>query len=255
MASGLLVRAAAGAAKAAVAVLAIVVIWWAVIHGFGIEPFFMPGPAVTFESLWEDRGELASAAWVTLKGGLVGLAASTAFASILAVLVVRSTALRRTVLPIAIVIRNVPIIAIAPLITLVIGRGLKTSVVAVTIVTFFPIFAYLSEGFCAVTSEMNELMRLYDATFMQKLRHVRVRVALPFLFAGLQDGARAAVLAAMLAEWLTGTEGLGVELARAASARRSDLVWAVVIVATSLALAMFYTTKVLEQEVNKRSTI
>ncbi len=238
--------------KLAAVVAGVIAAWWAIIHLFGIDPFFMPGPAATFEAVIERRSDLASASWVTMRAAVFGLALSTVFAAVLAAIVVTSRTLERTVLPFAIVLRTIPVIALAPLITLIVGRGFRTSVVAVTIVTFFPIFAYFAEGLRAVSSDMSELMRLYNASFPQELWYVRIRVALPFLFAGVQDGARAAVLAAMLAELLTGNQGLGVELVRGASGIRSDLVWAVVVVATVWSIGLFFAARVLEREVLKR---
>lgn len=236
-------------------VFIVVAVWSGIIRILDIDPFFMPGPAATLEAIVDGRSDLFSAALITFKAAAFGLLVSAVFASILAALVVRSAAIERTLLPLAIVLRTIPVIALAPLITLIIGRGFKTSVVAVVIVTFFPIFAYLAEGLRAVTQEMEELMRLYDASYLQSLRMVRVWVALPFLFAGLQTGARAAVLAAMLAEWLTGVNGLGRELVRAASNSRSDEVWAVVVVTTLLSLAFFFGTRALERRVKRRSVL
>ena len=242
-------------AKLCLTIAGIIAIWWAVIHSFGIDPFFMPGPASTFDALIDGRRELADASWVTMRAAVFGLVFSAAFAICLAAIVVRSSVLERTILPFAIVLRTIPVIALAPLITLIVGRGFRTSVVSVTVVTFFPIFAYFAEGLRSVSNDMNELMRLYYANYIQQLWFVRVRVALPFLFAGLQDGARAAVLAAMLAELLTGTQGLGVELVRAASGARSDLVWAVVVVATVWSVVLFFATRALERGVSRRSAI
>jgi ABC-type nitrate/sulfonate/bicarbonate transport system permease component len=64
-------------------------------------------------------------------------------------------------------------------------------------------------------------------------------VTVPFLFAGLRSAAAVAVLGAMLAEWLTGTQGLGYLLTNAAALRDLPLLWSVVIVASSLSLGFF----------------
>ncbi len=248
---GVVDRSLVSLGKLAAVIAGVIIAWWAIIHLFDIDPFFMPGPAATFEAVVDRRDDLASASWVTMRAAVFGLALSTVFAAVLAAIVVTSRTLERTVLPFAIVLRTIPVIALAPLITLIVGRGFRTSVVAVTIVTFFPIFAYFAEGLRAVSDDMSELMRLYSASFPQELWYVRIRVALPFLFAGVQDGARAAVLAAMLAELLTGNQGLGVELVRGASGIRSDLVWAVVVVATVWSIGLFFAARVLEREVLK----
>ncbi len=69
----------------------------------------------------------------------------------------------------------------------------------------------------------------------------------PYLFAGLRSAAAVAVLGAMLAEWLTGQQGLGYLLTNAAALRDNELLWSVVIVASGLSLTIFAITQAVER--------
>lgn len=182
----------------------------------------------------------------------VGLAVSTSLALGLAVLFVVLPTAERSVMPVALVFRAVPVVAIAPLIVLMVGRGLSTSIVCVTIVTFFPVLVYATRGLRSLPPEMEELFRVHGASTGQLFRYARIPYAAPFIFTGLRDAAAQGVLGAMLAEWLTGSEGLGHLLVFAASRREIGLLWATLVVATLSAIVIFQLTAAAERGVSSR---
>jgi ABC-type nitrate/sulfonate/bicarbonate transport system permease component len=234
-------------AVTAAALAAGVALWEGVIQLFDIAPYFMPGPEATLRTLVEARGELLAHARVTLLESAAGIAVSTLLATALAMVFVSSSRAERALLPLAITLRSIPIVAVAPLITLFAGRGFKTAVICVTIVSFFPILVNMARGFRALSSEVRELFLVCGGTKVQLFRYARFPVTIPYLFAGLRNAAAVAVLGAMLAEWLTGVEGLGFLVVNAAAVRDSALLWAAVIVSTALALGLFWATQAAER--------
>ena len=92
---------------------------------------------------------------------------------------------------------------------LFLGRGINTSMVVVTIVSFFPLLVNLMRGLANADRNAAELLHVYGASRWQQLRYVRVPFALPFLFTGLRIAGANAILGAMLSEWITGSRGLG----------------------------------------------
>lgn len=223
----------------AIVIGGIVLVWWAFLAIFDVPSYFMPGPGPTLRTLVSQRSELATHAQVTLLGTGAGVVVATVIAVVLAMIFVSSAHLERALLPLAITFRSIPIVAIAPLVTLIVGRGFATSIVCVTIVCFFPILVNTARGFRAVTPEMHELMRVTGAARIQTFRYVRFPVMTPYLFAGLRSAAAVAVLGAMLAEWLTGQQGLGYLLIAAVALRDNELLWSVVIVSSVCSLAFF----------------
>jgi NitT/TauT family transport system permease protein len=217
----------------------VIFVWWALLAILDVPPYFMPGPGPTLETLFAERAELATHARVTLLGTGGGILVATVLAVALAMLFVTSSHLERALLPLAITFRSIPIVAVAPLVTLMVGRGFATSIVCVTIVCFFPILVNTSRGLRAVTPEMHELLRVSGAARMQSFRYVRFPVMTPYLFAGLRSAAAVAVLGALLAEWLTGQQGLGYLLIAAVALRDNELLWSVVIVSSACSLVFF----------------
>ena len=236
-----------------ITVVSVVLVWQAAISVFHVPSYIMPGPAEVAETLFiEEPGALLSHAWYTVRASAVGLALSSVAAIALAGLVVTYSTMERVVMPFSVAIRSLPIVAIAPLITLFVGRGFKTSVVAVFIVAFFPVLVNAVQGFNNVSDIIGDLILVLGAGRWQRFRLVRFPFALPFIFTGWRTAAATAVLGAMLAEWLTGTRGLGFLLLHGAATRQLGLLWAVVVLSAALSLTVFWTTSSVERTVARR---
>ncbi len=152
-------------------------------------------------------------------------------------------------MPLVIVFRSAPVTAVAPLITLFVGRGLATSVVVVVIVSFFPIMVNMMRGLLSTDVCASELLHVYGASRWQHIRYVQAPYALPFLFAGLRVAAASAVLGAMLSEWVTGSRGLGALILEAGVMREIEVLWAAVITSVIFALLVFFLTSAAENRV------
>jgi len=233
---------------------ALSVLWHVAMVVFDVKTYFMPMPAKTFATMLAEWPVLQKNLLQTLKEGLVGLLFSTTVAVSLATLCVSSRTLMQATMPFAIALRSVPVVAIAPLITLIAGRGFATSVIVVTIAGFFPIFVNAMRGLTATRLNALELMHVCGASKAQTFRYVRFPFALPHLFAGLRTAAPIAVLGAMLSEWLTGTAGLGFLILDAASARELELLWSAIILSMLLGIVIFWSTAEAERFVLARST-
>jgi sulfonate transport system permease protein len=234
------------------AALFVVLAWQTAISVFRVPSYIMPGPVEVGRSLVDEWASLASHAWYTIQASAFGLALSSITAVALAALIVIFPVMRRVVMPFSVAIRSLPIVAIAPLITLFVGRGFKTSVVAVFIVVFFPVFVNAVQGFDNVSEAVGDLMRVLGARRWQRFRLARFPFALPFIFTGLRTAAATAVLGAMLVEWLTGTRGLGFLILHGAATRQLGLLWAVAVLSVVLSLTVFWSTGSVEKAVAQR---
>lgn len=221
--------------------------WQAAVSGFHVPAYIMPSPALTFASLLANRGDIANAVVLTLRNAALGLAAAVIVATSLAALFSSSPAASKAVLPLVIALRTTPVLAIAPILIMVFGRGIGTAMVVVVIVSFFPIMVNAMKGFAAVGSNLLELMHVLGASTVKTFVKVRFPYALSYIFTGLRSAATSAMLAAMLAEWLSGANGLGTLILDAASYKKNGLLWAAVVVSMAVAFVIFSLTTALER--------
>lgn len=241
-------RALAGFVRFAVSVvLIIVLLWQAVIILFDIEPFVAPDPLSVAQALVGEWGTLFEAILFTLRSTLGGMTIALCLALTFAGLFTLSPLLSRALMPLIIVIRTAPILAIAPLLILLFGRGQGTSLAVVVMVSFFPIMVNAKRGFSSPRANAMELMHVCGASWWQTFVKVRLPFALPFISTGIRMASAGAVLSAMLAEWLSGAPGIGTLILEASSFRNLPLMWAGVVVSMVTATAIYGLTAQLEK--------
>lgn len=225
------------------------VIWQVSVSSMDIPAYLLPSPWQTLTALLDNAGAIGSAASFTVICTLIGMSISVVLAMLLALLFIASDLANRALVPLLILIRTVPMIAVAPLIVLVFGRDRWNSIGMVAMLTFFQIMLAAKKGFQAPTANMLEMMHCCGASFMQTLFKVRIPCAVPYLFTGLRITAGSAILCAMFAEWLSGSPGLGTLMLDAYSTQKLALMWATVISSTTVSYLFFTFTIAVERAV------
>lgn len=234
-------------AKLIFAVCILVLLWQVAVVDFGIPPYIVPRPLAVGLAFIANWRTLATSTGLTLSAAALGLTASAVFASATAVAFSMSRNLAQTTLPIVLVFRSTPVAAVAPIMTLFLGRGVGTSVAVVVIISFFPILVNLMRGLGNADRNAGELLHVYGASAAQQMRLVRIPSALPYLFTGLRVSGSSAIMAAMLSEWITGTKGIGKLILDAGDMREVELLWAAVLTSVAVSLTVFWITSAAEK--------
>ncbi|CAN7389502.1 ABC transporter permease subunit [Phenylobacterium sp. LjRoot225] len=252
-ASGALKAGGARLVAYAAFLAAILILWFAANGVFGVPTFLLPSPAQALTAFLQNADEIGSATAFTLGCTVAGLAVSLVLAVVLAVLFTLSSGLDRALTPLVLIVRTVPVIAVAPLLVMLWGRGRWNSIGVVALLTFFQLMLAAKRGLQAPTANLMEMMWANGASFWQTLLKVRLPFALPFLFTGLRLAAHSAILSAMFAEWLSGAPGLGYLMLDAYSQQNFALMWSAILVSTTVAYLFFTVTIMLERAVADRS--
>jgi len=230
-------------------------IWQGFIYAFHLNPFFAKGPTDVYSYLFQsygavaNRNQLLSALLTTLRDTALGYVAGTIVALVLAPLVVLSRGFEQTFMPIAMILRSVPLIAMTPLLILFFGRGLVAVTVIAGVVTFFPTLVNVVFGLRSASPLSRDLVLAYGAGPTMTLRKIRLPYALPALFASARIAAPGALLGAVVAEWLATGQGLGYQMLEAADTSNFDFLWAGVVVITLVAVGLYNAIGVLERTV------
>ncbi|ONH32662.1 hypothetical protein BL253_04665 [Pseudofrankia asymbiotica] len=227
-------------AASVVGALAVLAAGWQLYVWVGDVPTYqVASPAEAARAAWSNAPLLADRCWVTMQGAVLGLAASAAVALLLAVAAIRLPLVRTPLTAYALLFRTLPIVGVAPLLTLITGRGLGTSVACVVVVTVFTLLIAALDGMESLPAEVRELQDLYATPFARRLRTGLLPNAVGSLLVGLRVAAPMAVLAALLAEWLSGLEGVGELMTTSLANRDSELLWATSAVAALLGLVAY----------------
>lgn len=186
-----------------------IALWYGLRHVMGIPQWLLPVPHEIAKAMHVERALLAGAAWQTTQSAVMGFAAA-AFAGLgLSVVLGSSRMTRRAVYPYLLILQMTPVIVIAPLVILWIGRGMGSIVIVTFIVSFFPVVVNTTHGMVSTDRNMMELFTVWGASRWQRLIRLQLPYAIPFYFAGLRIAATLAPIGAIFGEYVTGSVGGG----------------------------------------------
>jgi ABC-type nitrate/sulfonate/bicarbonate transport system permease component len=243
------------------AVLTLVVIiglWWAFVAGFGLDPLIAKTPADVFSYLVHGPGADSGAQSVwgglgrTLLDATFGFVAGLIAAVAVALSFVLSRVVAGMLLPLAVLVRSVPLVAMTPVLTLVFGRGLAATTVIAGIVVFFPALVTMTFGLRSASRQSADLVRAYGGGTWTVARKVMLPSSLPALFASARIAVPGAVVGAMLAEWLATGEGLGYGMLQDANSFNYVDIWASAALLTGVSVMLYNVIAIAEAGVLTR---
>jgi ABC-type nitrate/sulfonate/bicarbonate transport system permease component len=235
---------ARGTTGIVVALVGLVFAWQVYIWATNVPSYVLPTPAQTAQTASANLALLLGKSFVTLEGAVLGLAAAVVLAVAMALTIIRWPVAEHVILTYALLIRTLPIVGVAPIVTLVTGRGLATSVLCVMVITVFSLLISVVQGFESLPPEINELSELYATPLLRRLRITLLPGALASLLQGLRTTAPLAVLGALLAEWLDGFPGIGSLMITAQADQEVQLLMAACLTAVLLSLVAYVLVEV-----------
>jgi len=195
-----------------VVLAAAIAAWHAIVVVNDIPPYVLPGPGLVASTLIADWGVLSDSLLTTLLTTLEGFVAAALGGIALAILFNQSRWLEFALLPYAIILQVTPVIAIAPLLLIYLPQPTAV-IVCAFIVAFFPVLANTTLGLSSVDRNLLGLFRLYGASKLQTLLHLKLPAALPQILGGLRIAGGLSLIGAVVAEIAAGSAGAGSGLA------------------------------------------
>lgn len=199
----------------ALLLVAIVAAWEFYVDWRDISIIVVPPPSEVVERFFERPDWFWEQGWYTLYEATMGLFLGSAVAIFLAVAMAHSRLAERTFLPLAIVVKVTPLVAIAPVLVIIFGFGTTPKIIVAALLSFFPTLINAMVGFRDVNEGAHRFLRSLHASPWQVFWKLRVPSSLPYLFAALKVTYPLALIGAVVAEWFTGDRGLGVVIFRA----------------------------------------
>ncbi|MTH96991.1 ABC transporter permease [Roseibium sp. RKSG952] len=180
---------------------------------------------------------------ITLSSTLLGFVIGTGLGVLLAIGIVHSRVLDKSLMPWVISSQTIPILAIAPMIIVVLNAigvsGLLPKAMISTYLAFFPVTVGMVKGLRSPEVLHMDLMHTYSATRLQTFLKLRLPYAVPYLFTSMKIGMAASLVGAIVGELPTGAvAGLGARLLAGSYYGQTVQIWSALIVAAFLAGAL-----------------
>jgi len=134
----------------------------------------------------------------------------------LGILMSRSNRLQAVVTPVLDVMQTIPSFVYLIPVVMLLGIGKVPGLIAVCIYAVPPIVRLTNLGIRLVDKEVLEAAEAFGSSYRQKLLHVQIPLALPNIFAGVNQTIMMALAMVVIASMI-GVKGLGVPVLRAVS--------------------------------------
>ncbi len=219
----------------AVLIAAALVLWEVAARTFLADSRAFPPVTDVVTEVGGDLATYVSHVRTTLREAWPGWLWGNAIATGLGALAVAVPLLERSVLHVAVAVTSLPVIALGPIFQVTLEGDAPRSALA-GLAVFFTTLVGTIVGLRACDRSSIDVIHALGGSGATVLRKVRVRAALPDYFAALKISAPAAVLGAIIGEFIGGSErGLGVALISARANADSARVWGIALVATAVA--------------------
>lgn len=181
------------------------------VAAFHISPILLPAPSSIASSLISGftSGLFMPHLIFTFQETMLGFLLASVSGILLAALITQFRLFDALIYPYIIGLQSMPRIALGPLLVVWLGYGIESKIAIAALVAFFPVLANTIAGLKSRDRDQHDLMRALGATRLQEFVLLDLRVALPYIMAGLDVAIVFAILGAVAAEFVGSSMGLG----------------------------------------------
>lgn len=234
----------------------LLVMWELAARQFSIAEYILPAPSAIADSL--AGGFLvdptSGVSYVpdlitTMKEALFGLAIGSVSGVITGMLTAQSPLAERLIVPYVLAIQSIPKMALAPLFIIWFGYGITSKIWIIITIVFFPLLINSISGLRSVDPELVQMGEASGASRWQLFRHIRLPMALPYIFAGLEMGVTLSLVGAIVGEFVGAQSGLGVVIQQRMAVVDGSGVYSVLIILSAIGLTMSWILRVVRNRV------
>ncbi|MGC4934515.1 ABC transporter permease [Gordonia sp. DT30] len=233
-------------------------IWVAVLNTKDVSSYIAKTPTDVWNYLFSGaqagahRSDIGGLLAVTMGNAGLGLLSGVVGAVLVAMAFALAKPVEYMFMPLAMLLRTVPLLAMAPVIYIVFGNGKVTAALVGAVVVFFPILVNMALGFRSVSSQLIDLIVVNGGNRWTVVTRAALPAALPYFFAALRIAVPGAIMAAMLYEWLFTYTGLGAGIVSAKTDSDYPKMWTITVVATISSVLAYTITTAVESLVLER---
>jgi len=217
----------------------LLVIWQLAPPILKIREYLLPGPAqvvraaLNFSIPWHTH--LAVTTLEILGGFVLAGAAGVA----LGVAIAWSPTVGRALVPFLVFVNTLPKVAVAPLFLLWLGYGIVPNVLIAALIGFFPVVINTAVGLTQVDDELLDLGRAFGAPTWKVFLKIRLPNALPYVLSALKITATAAVVGAIVGEFVASQAGLGMVIVNAQTNLNTPVAFAALLWISIIGLTLY----------------
>ena len=214
-------------------------IWQLTVSYAGIREYLLPAPLAVWNALWHGEFAWGQHLWFTTWEIIGAFLIATVFGVMLGVAIAWSPLLANALVPFLVFVNTLPKVAIAPLFLIWMGYGIFPNMLMGALIGFFPVVINTAVGLSQVEPDMLDLGRVFNAPKWKIFAKIRIPNALPYILSALKITATAAVVGAIVGEFVASQKGLGYVIVTTQSSMNTGVAFAALIWISVVGLLLY----------------
>jgi NitT/TauT family transport system permease protein len=213
--------------------------WQIAVSSGGIREYLLPAPLSVWNALWHGDTQWAQHLWTTTFE-IIGAFVMAAVAGVLlGVAIAWSPLIANGLVPFLVFVNTLPKVAIAPLFLIWMGYGIFPNMLMGALIGFFPVVINTAVGLSQVEEDMLDLGRVFSAPKWKIFAKIRIPNALPYILSALKITATAAVVGAIVGEFVASQRGLGYVITTTQSSMNTAVAFAALVWISVVGLLLY----------------
>lgn len=237
--------------KTPAVIAVLLVVWESCVRIFKVKEYILPSPIVALQHLFVAQPDANYNWMVHLRATLMEVVISFCVTALLGIMIAIGLAwskvVRKALMPAFVFLNSLPIVAIAPLLVLWFGYGLKTNILIAFLVSFFPIVINTTVGLSEIDDDLLDLVKYLHGTKLQIFLKLRIPNSLPYIFTGLKISSTMCVVGAIVGEFIASDRGLGYIIMNSQYTMDSPPIFAGLMLVSLFGVALFGIVSALER--------
>jgi NitT/TauT family transport system permease protein len=225
----------------------LLLLWQLSVTVFGVREYLLPSPNSVMEAMFDSSIDWFGHTMVTgaaicgafLLAGVGGI--------ILGIMIAWSSVMSRALMPFLVFVNTLPKVAIAPLFLLWMGYGILPNMLIGALIGFFPVVINTAVGLQQIDEDLLDLGRVLNAPKWKVFAKIRIPNAYPYILSALKVTATAAVVGAIVGEFVASQAGLGYVIITSQSSMNTALAFGALVWISVLGLLLFGAVAVLSR--------
>jgi NitT/TauT family transport system permease protein len=219
--------------------LALVAAWQMAVSVFALREYILPAPLTVLKALSGTDIPWAAHLWITTLEIVGAFVVAGAVGVVLGVAVAWSPVLARALVPFLVFVNTLPKVAVAPLFLLWLGYGVVPNMLIGALIGFFPVVINTAVGLTQVDEDLLDLGRVFSAPKWKVFATIRIPNAYPYILSALKVTATAAVVGAVVGEFVASQKGLGFVIMTTQGSMNTPVAFAALVWISVVGLAVY----------------
>lgn len=218
---------------------AVLLAWQLAGPAFGIREYLLPRPTSVLRAMLNFSIPWPTHLWITTLEIVGGFAVAAGAGVVLGIAIAWSPIAARALVPFLVFVNTLPKVAVAPLFLLWLGYGVVPNMLIAALIGFFPVVINTAVGLTQVDEELLDLGRVFGAPTWKVFVKIRLPTALPYVLSALKITATAAVVGAVVGEFVASQAGLGMVIVNAQTNLNTPVAFAALVWISLVGLALY----------------